>query len=99
MALSRVEGTISATGATPSVEFKQGGGSILLDFSSGVGTVKVEKSFDGTTWYVASKDSKPTEASYTESINGVVDEREANVLYRFNCTSYTSGSIAFRLSS
>lgn len=100
MANSRVEGVITGTGATSAVEFKDGGGNILLDFGSGAGTVAIEKSFDGgTTWYTASKDATPTAAIYTQSINGVIDEREQGVFYRFNCTAFTSGSIPFRLSS
>ena len=57
----------------------------------GVATINLERSFDaGATWKVV--ETHTTDAEKTG------DEPEADVLYRFNCTAYTSGTIAFRLS-
>lgn len=98
MAVRSIGGTITSTGATESVELN-GSGNVLLDFSGAVATISLEKSFDdGSTWHVASKDSVPNPATYTGDINGVVEEHEYHVLYRFNCTSYSSGTINYRIS-
>ena len=56
-----------------------------------VGTVQLQRSFDGgTTWI-------PT-ASYTAVDSDIGEEPEDSVLYRFECTAYTSGTINYRLS-
>ena len=92
-------GTFTATGQSAAVEI-YGKANILID--GGVGTVAVERSFDdGVTWTVISRDSAGNPASYvmaTLAFNGVVDEPEPGVLYRLNCTAYTSGTITFRIS-
>jgi hypothetical protein len=62
-------------------------------------TVKLERSFDGgTTWIVCGKDSSGTESAYTGAVSLTVTEPEQNVLYRWNCTAYTSGTVNYRLS-
>ena len=63
------------------------------------GTVKVERSFDaGANWHVCSRDSAGTEAAFTAPASIVLEEPEAGVLYRLNCTAYTSGTINYRIS-
>jgi hypothetical protein len=57
----------------------------------GEGTVALERSFnDGVTWHSV--------LSMTSDFEGVGKEIDRLVLYRFNCTAYTSGSIYVRLS-
>lgn len=63
-----------------------------------VGTVQLERSFDGTNWFVASRDSAGTAAAWTAPMSVVVEEPEAGVIYRLNCTAYTSGTITYRMS-
>lgn len=68
----------------------------------GVGTVKLEKSYDnGTTWLDDSMDAAGTVASWTlasgDEVNVVGFEPEGRVLYRANCTAYTSGTITTRI--
>lgn len=69
---------------------------------NGVGTVQLERSFDGTNWV-------PTSANGTQlnkwaktaanSFSETWEEEEPGALYRLNCTAYTSGTITYRLSN
>lgn len=68
----------------------------------GVGTVKLEKSYDnGTTWLDVCLDASGTVASWTlaasQEVNVVCFEPEKRVLYRPNCTAYSSGTITARI--
>lgn len=64
-----------------------------------VGTTEIDKSFDGgTTWIPVSLDALGDKASYTAPITVTGFECENGVLYRVNCTVYTSGTINYRLS-
>jgi len=59
-----------------------------------VGTVQLERSFDGgTTWYPCSRDAVGSTASWTAPTSQVVWEPADGVLYATNCTAYTSGTI------
>lgn len=92
--------SFTATGASPSISFT---GDANFALTGGVGTVKLQKSFDyGSTWITVSRSSDGTEAAYTLAANGnvavIVYEPEQGVLYRVNCTAYTSGTITYRLS-
>lgn len=65
---------------------------ISIDFTTGLGsgTVALERSFDGgTTW--------KTVKSYTADAEEVAECPE-NIQHRLNCTAFTSGTIAGRLS-
>lgn len=63
------------------------------------GTVELERSFDGgTTWLAVAEDGTGTPASYTTIVSLVGKETESAVLYRVNCTAYSSGTINYRLS-
>lgn len=65
-----------------------------------VATIKLEKSFDGgVSWQVVSRDVAGREAAYTGPMNMSVYEPEVNILYRWNCTDFTSGTINYRISS
>ena len=93
-------GTFTATGQSAPVPILSKANVLI---TGGVGTVQVEKSFDGgTTWYPVSKDSNGTDAAYTTAsdtaFNGTVEEPEHGVQYRLNCTAYTSGTITYRIS-
>lgn len=63
-------------------------------------TVKLERSFDsGSTWHVVSKDADGAEAAWTAPCSLPVREPEPGVVYRLNCTAYTSGTVNYRLSA
>lgn len=62
-------------------------------------TIQLEKSFDGgTTWLVCCEDNSGTAAAYTGPVNLSGFEPEYGVLYRWNCTAFTSGTINYRIS-
>ena len=94
-----VSGTFTGTGQSAEVELF-GKANILID--GGVATVAIERSFDdGTTWTAISRDSAGNPASYatgTLGFNGTIEEPQPGVLYRLNCTAYTSGTVTYRIS-
>lgn len=102
----RLTGTFGATGQSSSaVVFGmfnvQIWGTPLSSGLSGAftGTVAVERSLDdGTTWVPVATDGTGTAASYTAVMSVTGMEIEQGVLYRFNCTAWTSGTINYRLS-
>lgn len=66
-----------------------------------VGTVQIERSFDGgATWIVGNTTIDGTLAQYSAGtpVNITFGEPEKNVLWRANCTAYTSGLINYRFS-
>lgn len=64
-----------------------------------VGTARLEKSYDGGTTYIpVSLDALGDPASYTAPVSVTGFECEAGVLYRVNCTAFTSGTINYRVS-
>lgn len=67
---------------------------------TGVATIQLERSPDGTNWYPITAAGLQLYAySYTgTSIGEVAEEAEVGVSYRLNCTAYTSGTITYRLS-
>jgi hypothetical protein len=67
------------------------------------GTVQLERSFDGgNTWIVCNIGATGTLAQWTGATVGPISitfgEPEKNVLYRLNCTAFTSGTINYRIS-
>ncbi|RAK52131.1 hypothetical protein DJ018_13325 [Phenylobacterium deserti] len=63
-----------------------------------IATVKLERSFDGgQNWVVCSKPDL-SDASFTAPTSFIVDEPSAGVLYRLNCSAYTSGTASYRIS-
>ncbi|MDP1873649.1 hypothetical protein [Phenylobacterium sp.] len=94
-----VVGSFTATGQSAS--FRPAAGRPFNASLSGtfVATGQLERSFDdGVTWLPCSRDSAGTPAAFTAPMSVVVEESEASVLYRLNCTAYTSGPIPYRLS-
>lgn len=66
-----------------------------------VGSVQLERSFDGgSTWICANVGGGGALAQYSAGtpVSLAFGEPEKNVLYRWNCTAYTSGTINYRLS-
>jgi hypothetical protein len=105
--MPNVTGTFSATGQsanfTPRVSERiptSGSFNIALT-GTGVASIQLERSFDnGVTWcgiYAAGTQLKVWSYAGTNLSEGY-QEVEGGVLYRLNCTSYTSGTVAYRLS-
>lgn len=64
-----------------------------------VAAVALQRSFDqGVTWHTMANDVYGTPASFTGPITFIAFEAEDGVLHRLNCTSWTSGTIDWRLS-
>lgn len=64
-----------------------------------VATAQLECSFDGgTTWILISEDTAGDGAIYTAPCKLTPYEPEKGVLYRWNCTAYTSGTMNYRIS-
>lgn len=82
-------GSFTATGQSASLDIN---GAFNISLSGfGVGTVALERSFDnGTSWVSVE--------SFTADAEKIGEEPEEGVRYRFNCSAYTSGTIAYRLS-
>jgi hypothetical protein len=93
--MSSVSQTLTSAAQTSPVGLR---GPLNVAVSGGVGTVQVERSFDGgTTWFPVY--SGTTLLSW--GLNGnaasiALSEPEDKVLYRINCTAYTSGNIVCR---
>jgi hypothetical protein len=89
-------GQFAGTGASPAVELA---GAFNISLWGGVATVQIERSFDGgTTWLPCSLDLAPAAIAVTAAgFSCLADEVEAGVLYRLNCTAFTS-AVAYRLS-
>jgi len=94
---SPLSGTFSGTGESDAV-LVRGACNITLKFGGAVATVRLEKSFDGgSTWFTVSKNTVPEDASFTDSVSAVIEEHEGGVLYRWNCSAYTSGAVIYRI--
>ena len=63
-----------------------------------VATVQLERSFDnGTTWLPLTANGSQV-YRFSAPCSEPCDETEAGVLYRLNCTSFTSGTVNYRIS-
>lgn len=66
-----------------------------------VGTIQIERSFDGgATWILCNIGGAGAPAIYNAGtpVNLTFGEPEKDVLYRLNCTAFTSGTINYRIS-
>lgn len=94
-----VSGTFTATGQSSA--FLPFPGTFSVTLSSGVATVKLERSADsGSSWIDVSSDALGTVASWSVNSTEVavlVEEPEAGCQFRLNCTAYTSGTVTYRL--
>lgn len=99
-------GQFTATGQSSAIPI-YGAFNALIYGSGGlntawVGTVRLERSFDGgTTWIVCGTGGSGAQASYATGadVSVTLIEPERGVLYRFNCTAFSSGTILYRISS
>lgn len=89
MTIALIEGSFSGTGQSSSVRIQ---GCFNLSLSGfGSGSITVQRSFDdGSTWLDVE--------SFTTDVERRGSEPEDKVLYRLNCTSYSSGTLAYRIS-
>lgn len=93
MATGKVEESFTSTGQTDWMAVDQSF-NISVDFTtnSGVGTVVLERSFDG-------QNAKPAAIeTITADTEKVGDPAGESIYYRLRCSAYTSGTITARLS-
>lgn len=102
-----LSGNFAATGVSGSIAL-YGSFNVSLYGSSGpngawTGSVQLERSFDGgATWLVCSTSAAGAQAVYSagsKDVSVVVSEPERGVLYRLDCTAFTSGPINYRISA
>ena len=95
---SVVTGTLGGTGGGTALRALPGAPVSVTLSGAWAGTVVIERSYDGGTTFVAI--SMPAPLSYTANVSIDVQNasQEIGVLYRVNCTAYTSGTVAYRLS-
>ena len=103
--MTAVSGTFTATGqsasfAPPVATRDTNGGAFNVTLSGTfVGTVKLQRSFDnGTTWHDLTAVGTAI-AAFTTAVSEVWIEPEPGVIFRLNCTAYTSGTVTYRLGS
>jgi len=90
--MAKVTGSFTGTGSSQTLPGNSEGSAGLTLSGFGVGTVNLQWSFDGgTTW--------TTLAAYTADADKVVRMPSDNILYRLNCSAYTSGTIVYGLAS
>lgn len=63
------------------------------------GTISLERSFDGGVTWLVPIYAATSPATFTAPISFSMNECELGVLYRFDCTTYASGTINYRIST
>jgi hypothetical protein len=95
-AYAALAGTFTATGQSAAVNLGRYFNLSLWGTFSAV--VSLERSFDGGTTWLNCTRADGTANSFSAAASLVCEEPEAGVLYRLNCTTYTSGTVSWRLS-
>lgn len=99
MADGVVTGTFAATGQSSAICFgPDGNGGNVSIFGTFSATLALQRSFDGGTTWINVTDAYGTALPYTAPATFRVDEPERGVIYRLNCSAYTSGTVSYRLS-
>jgi hypothetical protein len=94
-----VTGSFSGTGQRAAFT-ALGGRSVNIWIGSGTYTVQLECSPDGTNWYILAANGTQLE-KFTNPASALTEQwenGEAGLKYRLNCTAYTSGAPAYRIS-
>ena len=90
-------GTLSAPGQSAGQTFR-GDFNVTLVETGGSATCGIDRSFDGgTSWVPTTLLDQPLTLTTSSAISTTLNEPEAGVLRRLNCSAVT-GSLAYRLS-
>lgn len=99
---SAQNGTVAFTGTGAGASFIVRGGFNINLLGAGVGTCKLQKSYDNANWADVSKNVDGDVLEFVKltgtTISLLCEEPEEGVRYRWNCTAYTSGTISARIS-
>lgn len=98
LATNIVSGSFVATGNSATQQYL---GMFNVSLSGTfVGTVILERSFDGGTNFLpVAIDTSGTPNAYTAPMSIVVNEPEPGAIYRLRCSAYTSGTITYRMAA
>jgi hypothetical protein len=103
--MANVTGSFAATGQSnsfqPIMRERSWGQFNIALTGTAVATIQLERSFDGgATWCgIFAGGTQLYQWSYSgTNLSETAEENERSVLYRLNCTSFTSGTLAYRLS-
>lgn len=96
-AVTLTSGTFTGTGQSAAVVVQPNGFNVS-EWGTFAATVQLERSFDnGVTWLPVTANGTQLEL-FTAPVSENWAETEAGVLYRLNCTAYTSGTVNYRIS-
>lgn len=93
--LSVVSGTFDSTGQSPAFQIGRGMFNVSL-WGTFSGSVKLERSFDGSTWLPITAAGVQLYA-WSAPASEVAEEPGRGVQYRLNCTAISSGTINYRM--
>ena len=93
-----VTGTFTATGQSASFPPFAGSDFNVSLWGTFVASIQLERSFDnGTTWLPVTAGGSALYA-FTAPASEIATEPEQGVIYRWNCTAFTSGTVNYRIS-
>lgn len=93
-----ITGTFTGTGVSSGYSQIQGRAFNITLSGIFVGTVQLERSFDGGTTYFPLTSNGSATMVFTAPCSEQWIDDEKGVLYRLNCTAYTSGTVTYRIS-
>ena len=88
-------GSFTATGAGASMTLL--GAFAVTVYGAFVGSTRLECSFDGGTTWIPVSDESGGDVAFTVPGQATREQTESSVLYRMNCTAYTSGTINWKI--
>lgn len=91
-------GTSGAVGAGPGARLIRKGAFNVSIWGTFVATLRLERSFDGGTTWLPVTNEGGTVRSWTAPVSTSFTEEELSVMYRLNCTAWTSGVAEWRIS-
>lgn len=87
----------SSDSFTPASQYRRGRFNVSI-WGTFAATVVLERSFDdGVTWLVCSKPDL-TDAEFSSTVTFAVEEPEADIYYRLTCTTFSNGTVNYRMS-
>lgn len=93
-----VAGTFVATGTSSSFAPLPGRSFNVSLWGTFVGSVTLKRSFDGGTTWLPITALGSALYSWSGPVSEQTQEDESGVLYRLECTAYTSGTVNYRVS-